>query len=242
MDAKVGDWVVTPRIGKPVEVQALWLNALWIGSQLLDGWDGAFQRGRESLQRRFWNPHGQCLYDVVNVDHQTAIVDPSLRPNQILAVGGLPLNLLDAEHARLVVDAVERELLTPMGLRSLARNASEYVPHYVGGVKERDSSYHQGTVWPWLLGPFVEAWVRVRGETNAAKREARQRFLAPLLRHLEEAGLGHISEIADADAPHTPRGCPCQAWSVGEALRLDRVVLAESKTPRKAAPRGLVAA
>jgi glycogen debranching enzyme len=105
-------------------------------------------------------------------------------------------------------------------------------------VRERDGSYHQGTVWPWLIGPFVEAWVRVRGGTNEVKREARGKFLAPILAHIEEAGLGHISEIADADAPHTPRGCPFQAWSVGEALRLDRVILAESvKTNRPVRPR-----
>ena len=147
----MGDWVVTRRIGKPVEVQALWLNALWIGSQLLEGWDETFERGRESFRRRFWNPHSDCLYDVVNVDHQTAIVDPSLRPNQIFAVGGLPLNLLDKERARLVVDAVERQLLTPMGLRSLGPKEPEYVRRYAGGVRDRDGSYHQGTVWPWLM-------------------------------------------------------------------------------------------
>jgi len=114
-----------------------------------------------------------------------------------------------------------------MGLRSLAPDDSSYMAHYDGNEHARDAAYHQGTVWPWLMGPFVEAWVRVRGGTAAAKREARERFLAPLLRHLDEAGVGHISEIADGDAPFTPRGCPFQAWSVGEALRLDLDVLAE---------------
>jgi glycogen debranching enzyme len=126
-----------------------------------------------------------------------------------------------------MVDAVEARLLTPMGLGSLAPDDPAYVPHYQGSVRERDAAYHQGTAWPWLIGPFAEAWVRVRGGTKAAKREARERFLAPLLEHVDDAGLGHISEIADGDPPFTPRGCPFQAWSVGEALRLDLAVLAE---------------
>ena len=126
-----------------------------------------------------------------------------------------------------MVDVVEQQLWTPLGLRSLAPAEPGYAPRYQGDVRARDGAYHQGTVWPWLLGAFVDAWVRVRGATPEAKREARQRFLAPLLAHLDQAGLGHVSEIADGDAPHTPRGCPFQAWSVGEALRLDRVVLAE---------------
>jgi glycogen debranching enzyme len=126
-----------------------------------------------------------------------------------------------------VVAAVEARLWVPLGLRSLAPGEPGYTPRYEGGVRERDGAYHQGTVWPWLVGPFVEAWVRVRGGTNQARREARGEYLAPILAHLEEAGLGHISEIADAETPHTPRGCPWQAWSVGEALRLDRVILAE---------------
>jgi predicted glycogen debranching enzyme len=227
MDAKVGDWVVTPRIGKAVEVQALWLNALRIGGESSARHHRTFLRGVEEFHARFWNESGGHLYDVVDVDHRAGAVDASFRPNQIFAVGGLPLQLLDGERARRVVDAVERRLLTPLGLRSLAPDEPGYVPHSRGGVRERDAAYHQGTVWPWLIGPFVEAWVRVRGGTAAAKRAARERFLAPLLAHLDAAGLGHISEIADGDPPHVPRGCPFQAWSVGEALRLDLSVLAE---------------
>jgi glycogen debranching enzyme len=121
---------------------------------------------------------------------------------------------------------VTRRLWTPLGLRSLAPEEPGYAPRYEGGVRERDSAYHQGTVWPWLIGPFVEAWVRVHGESDDARREARIRFLKPMMEHLDNGGLGHISEIADADPPHTPRGCPFQAWSLGELLRLDRVVLA----------------
>jgi glycogen debranching enzyme len=121
---------------------------------------------------------------------------------------------------------VEQRLWTPLGLRSLAPEEPGYALRYEGGVRERDSVYHQGTVWPWLVGPFVEAWVRVHGEDDAAKGEARSRFLTQIMEHLNHAGLGHISEITDADSPHTPRGCPFQAWSLAEVLRLDRIVLA----------------
>jgi predicted glycogen debranching enzyme len=237
MDAKVGDWVVTPRIGKPVEIQALWLNALKIGSGFSDRWKDVFVRGCDTFRARFWNPAGKYLHDVVDVDHEPGKVDPSFRPNQIFAVGGLPFPLLDGERARAVVEAVEARLWTPIGLRSLAPGEPGYAPRYQGGVWERDGAYHQGTVWPWLLGAFVEAWVRVRGGTLNAKRGARVRYLDPLLRHLDEAGLGHISEIADADPPHTPRGCPFQAWSVGEALRLALGVLGDEQQlpPRKKA-------
>lgn len=227
MDAKVGDWTVTPRVGKSVEVQALWLNALWVVNRLTSEWEHLFGPGLATFQERFWNESAGCLYDVTDVNHVPGAVDPAVRPNQIFAVGGLPLPLLDGEQARRVVDAVESRLLTPLGLRSLAPGEPGYVGRYAGGVRERDGAYHQGTVWPWLIGPFVEAWVRVRGGTAEAKREARHRFLDPLRRHLDSAGLGHVSEIADADPPHTPRGCPFQAWSVGELLRLDHLVLAE---------------
>jgi predicted glycogen debranching enzyme len=227
MDAKVGDWVVTPRIGKPVEVQALWLNALRIGSEFNADWQEPLARGLESFRQRFWNPAGACLFDVIDVDHERGKLDASFRPNQIFAVGGLPMMLIEGEQAQQIVDGVERRLWTSLGLRSLAPEEPGYTPHYEGGVRERDGAYHQGTVWPWLIGPFVEAWVRVRGNTSQAKRAARAQFLMPLIDHLDRAGLGHVSEIADAEPPHTPRGCPFQAWSLAELIRLDRVVLAE---------------
>ena len=230
MDAKVGDWVVTPRIGKPVEVQALWLNALWIGSEFNDSWKEPLARGLENFRRRFWHSQGAFLYDVIDVDQQPGKIDPSFRPNQTFAVGGLPLQIIDGEQAQQIVEAVERRLWTPLGLRSLAPGEPGYTPHYQGGVCARDGSYHQGTVWPWLIGPFVEAWLRVRGGSDSAKLHARQRFLAPLLEHLNHAGLGHVSEIADADSPYTPRGCPFQAWSLAELLRLERAVLDESNS------------
>lgn len=227
MDAKVGEWVVTPRAGKPVEVQALWLNALKIASQFESKWEAVFERGLKSFHEKFWNKEAGCLHDVIDANHRAGEVDASFRPNQIFAVGGLPFPLLDGARAERIVALVEEKLWTPLGLRSLALGEAGYAAHYSGGVLQRDGAYHQGTVWPWLMGPFVEAWVRVRGGSNEAKRAAREKFLTPIFAHLDEAGLGHISEIADATAPHTPRGCPFQAWSVGEVLRLDQVVLKE---------------
>ena len=225
MDAKVGDWVVTPRIGKPVEVQALWLNALGIGAQRNSTWQSLYDSGLQAFRSKFWNEARGCLFDVIDCDHRRGTSDASLRPNQIFAVGGLPLCLLEDEPARAVVDAVEALLLTPKGLRSLGPQELDYRPRYAGGVVQRDGSYHQGTVWPWLIGPFVEAWLRVRGNSQSAIEDARNRFLPPLYEHLNEAGLGHVSEITDAEAPHTPRGCPFQAWSLGELLRLEHSIL-----------------
>jgi predicted glycogen debranching enzyme len=225
MDARVDGREITPRIGKPVEIQTLWLNALAIGARFSRHWQKLFEKGQAAFEARFWNEQAGFLADVIDCDHQPGTSDITFRPNQIFAVGGLPLTLLPLEKARRIVDTVETLLLTPIGLRSLAPGEPGYTPHYCGSVAQRDGSYHQGTVWPWLIGPFVEAWVRVRGETNEAKAEARERFLKPFNQHLNEAGLGHVSEIADADPPHTPRGCPFQAWSLGELLRLERSVL-----------------
>jgi predicted glycogen debranching enzyme len=220
MDARVGDREITPRIGKPVEIQALWLNALHAGSAFDVRWRTSLERGTVSFAARFWNAARGSLFDVVDVDHQTGVNDGTLRPNQILAVGGLPLQILQGERARSIVDIVERELWTPMGLRSLGPAEPGYVRHYVGDGAARDAAYHQGTVWPWLLGPFVDAWLRVRKETPEARAEAFSRFVAPLEAHLDDAGIGHVSEIADAEPPLTPRGCPFQAWSLGELIRL----------------------
>lgn len=229
MDAKVGDRVITPRIGKPVEVQALWLNALWLASSHLPGWEAIGERGAASFRSRFWNEPGGYLYDVVDDNHVAGANDASFRPNQIFAVGGLPLMLIDQPRARRIVEQVQQRLLTPQGLRSLAPLEPGYCDRYRGGPAQRDGAYHQGTVWPWLIGPFVEAWIRVHGSTSHTKRVARQTFIEPLLRHLGAAGLGHVSEIADAEAPHQPRGCPFQAWSIAELLRLERFVLADER-------------
>ncbi len=223
MDAKIGDEVVTPRIGKPVEVQALWINALRIAAAWTPHWSEVAERALAAFRARFPAPDGG-LADVIDCDHQPGTRDDRLRPNQIFTVGGLPIPLLEGEAARRVVDHVEAALLTPLGLRTLAPDDPGYVPQYRGGPAERDRAYHQGTAWPWLLGPFIEAWLRVRGADAAAKAEARARFLPPLHAHLRAAGLGHVSEIVDGDAPHRPAGCPFQAWSLGELIRIERLL------------------
>jgi predicted glycogen debranching enzyme len=204
MDAKVGDWVITPRRGKPVEIQALWYNALCIMEDLASrfGSEAAQKRYRHmaavaqwSFNRLFWNEKLGCLYDVVNGGPP----DPSIRPNQIFAVS-LPHGMLRQDRARRVVEKVEEHLLTPFGLRTLAPSDPLYRGHYTGGPKERDGAYHQGTVWPWLLGPFITAYIKVNGESEEARHQA-QAWLSPLESHLTDAGLGHISEISKGTRP-----------------------------------------
>ena len=228
MDAKVGGRVVTPRIGKPVEVQALWVNALRIGGSRPARWRSLAERATESFGKRFWNEKARCLYDVVDDRHVPGAVDASVRPNQIFAVGGLPFALLEGERARAVVRCVEERLWTPAGPRSLDPDDPEYVGVYAGGPESRDRAYHQGTVWPYLAGAFLEARVRVAADPVRERRHARKRFFQPLLER-PNPGLGHLPEIADGDVPHRARGCPFQAWSVGEALRLHLDVLAEGR-------------
>jgi predicted glycogen debranching enzyme len=224
MDAKVGERVITPRIGKPVEIQALWLNALAVLERLGCGHRDLLERGRSSFAARF-DGGARGLFDVVDVDHRAGLVDASIRPNQVFAVGGLPLALLPAARCRQVLDVVEAQLWTPIGLRSLAPTEPGYAPRYTGTLPERDAVYHQGTVWPWLLGPFIEAWIKARGSDPLAKTQARQRFLDPWRQHIAQAGVGHVSEVADAEPPHEPGGCPFQAWSVSELLRVEREIL-----------------
>jgi predicted glycogen debranching enzyme len=236
MDAKCGDWVVTPRIGKPVEVNALWHFALdrlakWallLGQdEAAAGLNGEAARVRESFISGFWSEQAGHLYDVID---GPGGADPTLRPNQIFAVSLLP-GLLDARRAQAVVDACSRELLTPVGLRSLSPRHANYAGSYIGGARERDAAYHQGTVWGWLLGPFALAHYRVHGDAAQA-----QGLLAGLAPHLGEACLGTISEIFDGDAPHAPRGCVAQAWSVAETLRAWYAITdAEANRPRPAA-------
>ena len=224
MDAKVGDWVVTPRIGKPVEVQALWLNALGLSADLDPKWKDLFQQGRASFEQRFWNEACGCLFDVVDVDHQPNTTDGRVRPNQIFAVGGLPLSFFPDDRAAKIVQLVQDRLWTPLGLRSLAPDESGYVPHYEGNPTQRDGAYHQGTVWPWLAGPFLEAWVRVREDTAETRTHARALLQESQLVRPDLPGLNHVPEIADAEPPFTGRGCPFQAWSLGELFRLERQI------------------
>ncbi|HLK09464.1 MAG TPA: amylo-alpha-1,6-glucosidase [Candidatus Angelobacter sp.] len=222
MDAKIGDWVVTPRSGQPVEIQALWFNALKVMEELAQRFGDENSRERystlasmasEAFNRLFWNNEKNCLYDVI----ENGATDASIRPNQIFAVS-LPYSMLPKDRALAVVTTVERELLTPVGLRTLAPSDSRYRPRYEGDQRSRDSAYHQGTVWPWLLGPFITAYLRVN-DGAAPVREHAHGFLRGLEAHLNQGGLGQISEIFDGDAPHLPRGCFAQAWSVAEVLR-----------------------
>ncbi len=230
MDAKIGDWVVTPRTGKAVEVQALWLNALAVAGEWTADWKPSVARGHAAFVSRFWSEATGCLRDVVDCDHVAGRDDDSVRPNQILALGGLPVALLDAARTRRALDVVEARLWTPAGLRSLAPGSPGYTAQYRGGPRERDAAYHQGTVWPWLAGPFVEAWLRAHADDPSAVSTARARFLAPLEAQLERAGLGHLFEVADAEPPHAPGGCPFQAWSLAALLQI-RAALGDRATP-----------
>ncbi|MFN2277067.1 MAG: amylo-alpha-1,6-glucosidase [Candidatus Promineifilaceae bacterium] len=221
MDAKVDDWVVTPRTGKPVEVNALWYNALLVvaevGREL--GEDPAEYEalaGRVKIGfQRFWNEEYGYCYDVLDMPH--GVDDASLRPNQLLAVS-LAHSPLDYRQQRSIVDACGRHLLTAHGLRSLSAEDDDYIGHYGGDRYKRDGAYHQGTTWGWLIGPFVEAHLRVYNNHALARS-----YLPSLLQHLEAHGVGSISEIFDGDPPFTPRGCTAQAWSVAELLRAWRL-------------------
>ncbi len=222
MDAKVGDWVVTPRRGKPVEIQALWYNALRVmesfarrfgDGEKADDYADMAEIAKESFVGQFWNADAECLYDVVDGEER----DASIRPNQIFAVS-LPHSMLDTARARKVVDRVEAELLTPVGLRSLSPNDPSYVGIYTGSPLQRDGSYHQGTVWSWPIGHFIDAYRKVHSVDPRAE-SAIEEMLAPLREHLHEAMIGQVSEIFDGDAPHHPRGAAAQAWSVAELLR-----------------------
>jgi predicted glycogen debranching enzyme len=221
MDAKVGDQVVTPRYGKPVEIQALWYNAVCFMQELAESsrdHDAAQRygamafRAKQSFDAAFWNPTADCLYDVVTEDE----ADGSIRPNQIIAAS-LSTPIVTGDRAARVVERVERELLTPYGLRTLSPSDPRYRPNCEGSPESRDSAYHQGTVWPWLIGPFIRAYLRVQEGSPEAHEQA-SRWLKPLADHLLDAGVGQISEIFDGDPPHHARGCIAQAWSVGEVL------------------------
>jgi predicted glycogen debranching enzyme len=220
MDAKCDGWVVTPRRGKPVEINALWYNALSLVAQWVTAEEGAragapylrhAEQARESFNRRFWFEDGGHLYDVVDGEQGD---DPACRPNQLLGIS-LAHPVLDRGRWEPVMNVVERKLLTPYGLRSLSPDHPDYQPGYSGDLRTRDAAYHQGTVWTWLIGPFIDAWLRVHPGEEVRARE----LLHAIVGHLDEFGVGTIAEIFDAEPPHAPRGCIAQAWSVAETLR-----------------------
>lgn len=222
MDAKVGDWVITPRMGKPVEIQALWYNALKIFAVLLQ-LNNQLQdavivntnaaKAKQSFDNLFWYANGNYLYDNID-EHNSPNID--LRPNQLFAIS-LPFALVEEEKAKAIVQIVHEQLYTAVGLKSLPKNDPKYVAVYGGNQLKRDAAYHQGTVWSWLLGPYIDAIVKVKGESG--KLEAKK-IIEDFRYHLNEGCIGSVSEIFDADAPHHARGCIAQAWGVAEVLRV----------------------
>jgi len=219
MDAKMGDWVVTPRRGKAVEINGLWYNALRLFAQWLEEEEATkpqliydlIDQNYQSFNQRFWQPDRGYLLDLVDGEHGD---DDALRPNQLLAIS-LDHPVLDEAHWGSVLNTVEANLLTPVGLRSLGPNHTEYKKIYDGDLRTRDGAYHQGTVWAWLIGPFIDVWLKVHPD----ERGQAARFLEGFRAHLDEACVGSISEVFDGDTPHLPRGCIAQAWSVAEVLR-----------------------
>jgi predicted glycogen debranching enzyme len=218
MDAKVDDWVVTPRRGKAVELNALWYNAVSLLAQWHHDFDGSTSASssiaeltKRTFNQRFWFAGGGYLYDIVDGERGD---DRSCRPNQLLAFS-LRYPVLDKGRWRPVLDVVSERLLTPFGLRTLEPADPGFKSQYFGDLRARDAAYHQGTVWPWLLGPFIDAWLRV----NPERRTDARALLAAFDRHLSDACVGSVSEIFDATEPFAPRGCIAQAWSVAEVLR-----------------------
>lgn len=253
MDAKFKDWVVTPRVGKPVEINALWYNALRIAAGFAerlghkaqaDHWRGLADRTAASFNARFWNVAAGCCYDVIDCDHVAGTADPSIRPNQLFAAS-LTHPVLDRSRWPSMVRVCQTKLLTPIGMRTLDPAHPDYKPLYTGDMRQRDGAYHQGTVWPWLLGSFITAFVRAGSAAPAVRTQART-LLEGIEAHLADAGLESVSEVAEAQPPHRPDGCPWQAWSVAEPLRaLVEDVLAiqpdpkprETSAPRRAVER-----
>jgi len=223
MDAKMDDWVVTPRRGKTVEINALWYNALCLLANWLresgeensaKRYDEYAENARASFNNRFWFNDGGYLYDVVDCDNQPNTSDVSCRPNQLFAIS-LDHPILDPARWKSVVDVAEKKLVTPVGLRSLSPDDPNYKPIYGGDLRSRDGAYHQGTVWAWLIGPFVDAWLKVHPHDRPAARKFLERFPD----HMNDAGIGTISEVFDAREPHNAGGCIAQAWSIAEVLR-----------------------
>jgi predicted glycogen debranching enzyme len=225
MDAQIGDNPVTPRAGKACEINALWYNALKTASRLggllgkeISSYETLAAGVATNFEEVFWNPEANCLYDIVSEDKAgNQIKDPSIRPNQIFAVS-LPYTMLPSEKEKAIVDRVEKDLLTPFGLRTLSMDNPSYKGRYQGGPQIRDMAYHNGTVWPWLLGAYVKAYRKVHNYSKESLEDMRS-LLRGFDTHLETAGIGTISEVFDGNYPYSPGGCIAQAWSVAEILR-----------------------
>ncbi|MEI8283338.1 MAG: amylo-alpha-1,6-glucosidase, partial [Armatimonadota bacterium] len=221
MDAKIGDWVVTPRHGKPVEINGLWINMLnvaaWLAKKLAEDsnqFSTLIKLATKSFEQKFWHEGVKHYMDTVDPN------DASLRPNQLIAMS-LPFSPCDPEHAKLALKAIDRELLTPVGLRTLTPEDPNYHPFFQGPMAELDEAYHQGTVWPWLFGPYIRSFIKYGGSQAAAKSK-----LSRVSKMLTEYGVGGIAECYDGDDPHLPGGCPWQAWSVAELLSVMKNELA----------------
>jgi glycogen debranching enzyme len=229
MDTKYNSVAFTPRYGKTVEINALWYNSLSLLAQFYSShhkkkgttqYENMADKVRDSFRRLFWNESAGYLNDCILPD---GTIDATLRPNQIFAVS-LPFSLLTPQQQASVVDTIQRNLLTPYGLRTLTPTDSRYKGIYTGPQQQRDEAYHQGTVWPYLLGPFVEAYLKVNGFSRKSKGQAAV-FIEPLMQHLTNDGcLGQICEIFDGDPPHKPKGCIAQAWSIAELIRAYRLI------------------
>jgi glycogen debranching enzyme len=224
MDAAVGNCAITPRTGKAVEIQALWYNTLktmellsneFEGPELAEKYGFMANQAKKTFSEKFWNPQKNCLYDVINEE----TLDASIRPNQIFAVS-LNYTMLDIEKSKSVVEIVNRELVTPFGLRTLSMGDPNFIGKYSGDSRSRDMAYHNGTIWPWLLGPYVTAYLKVNDYTEKARHHMLQNLVLPLFTTgIHQGCLGTINEIYDCDPPNSPRGCISQAWSVAEPLR-----------------------
>lgn len=220
MDAKYGDHVITPRIGKPIEIQCLWLNALWITKEWNNEYTNTFTTCLENFKKKFIQADTDSLIDVAN-ENYTEAHNTQVRCNQIFAIGGLPFTPLTKEESVPVLDVITKELLTPFGLRTLSANDNEYKKEYGGPQADRDAAYHQGTVWPWPIGAYIDAYIYVHGNTDEQKKHV-QLLLSNLKENIQTYGIGGINEVFSGSAPHNANGCPWQAWSLSEYIRIQK--------------------
>lgn len=222
MDAKYGDHVITPRIGKPVEIQCLWINALWIASKWQTRYEEVYKKAHQNFLDVFWNEREKSLYDVIEVNN-TSLKNDQIRCNQLFAIGGLPLQIVTGINATQLLETVTTHLLTPYGLRTLSQSDAEYQGNYAGNQESRDAAYHQGTVWPWLLGTYCDAWFNVHGQDVEQKNHIKKVVLSAVEENFMNYGLQGINEVCSGNEPYLPNGCPWQAWSLSEYMRIKAI-------------------